>query len=85
MFVEPGSAGKASVAESSTALKGSGPSKAMVLIGPEGGWDPQEVSDAAAAGVTLVTLGSARLARGRRGCGGDCGAALHLAGSLVDL
>ena len=34
------------------------PAKATVLIGPEGGGDPQEITDAAAAGVTLVTMGA---------------------------
>lgn len=57
MFVEPGSAGRAIVRELTT-LEGQRPSNATVLIGPEGGWHPQEVSEAAAGGVTLVTLGS---------------------------
>jgi 16S rRNA (uracil1498-N3)-methyltransferase len=30
---------------------------ATVFIGPEGGWDRQEVKDALTRGVTLVTLG----------------------------
>jgi 16S rRNA (uracil1498-N3)-methyltransferase len=54
MFVEPGAA--ADVAPL-TSLEGQRPSGAMVLIGPEGGWDVQEVKDAAAAGVTLLSLG----------------------------
>jgi 16S rRNA (uracil1498-N3)-methyltransferase len=33
------------------------PAKATLLIGPEGGWATQEVSDAVAGGVTLATLG----------------------------
>jgi len=57
MFVEPGSAERGTVTDLTT-FEGQRPAKAMVLIGPEGGWDPQEVNDAAAAGVTLVTFGS---------------------------
>jgi 16S rRNA (uracil1498-N3)-methyltransferase len=33
------------------------PAKATILIGPEGGWAPQELTDAVSAGVTLVTMG----------------------------
>jgi 16S rRNA (uracil1498-N3)-methyltransferase len=54
MFVEPGASDK--VADV-TSLEGQGPSRAVVLIGPEGGWDPQEVTDAAKAGVTLLSFG----------------------------
>jgi 16S rRNA (uracil1498-N3)-methyltransferase len=54
MFVEP-SAGK-HVAHI-TSLEGQRPSDAIVLVGPEGGWDPQEVADASAAGVTLLSFG----------------------------
>ena len=53
MFVEPGAARVADVAS----LEGQRPSEAMVMIGPEGGWDPQELTDAAAAGVTLLSFG----------------------------
>ena len=28
------------------------------MVGPEGGWDPQEIADAAAAGVTLLSFGA---------------------------
>ena len=28
-----------------------------MFVGPEGGWDPREIADAAAAGVTLLTFG----------------------------
>ena len=55
MFVEPGATHQ--VADV-TALEGQRPSDAMVLIGPEGGWDTQEISDAASAGVTLLSFGS---------------------------
>ncbi len=54
MFVEPGAA--RDVADL-TSLEGQPPARAIVLVGPEGGWDPQEVADAAAAGVTLLTFG----------------------------
>jgi 16S rRNA (uracil1498-N3)-methyltransferase len=57
MFVEPGH----QVASSLSGLETRVPAKAMILIGPEGGWDPQEVSDAVAAGVTLVTFGQRTL------------------------
>ena len=54
MFVEPGA--HTHVADVAS-LEGQRPSDAVVLIGPEGGWDPQELADAAAAGVTLLSLG----------------------------
>lgn len=57
MFVEPG-AGRV---DDLTALEGKRPSEVMILIGPEGGWDPQEVEAAAAAGVKLVTFGKRTL------------------------
>jgi 16S rRNA (uracil1498-N3)-methyltransferase len=41
-----------------TSLEGQRPSDAIVLVGPEGGWDQQEVADAAAAGVTLLSFGA---------------------------
>jgi 16S rRNA (uracil1498-N3)-methyltransferase len=56
MFVEPGSAGSAVVADLRS-LEGQRPAEAVVLVGPEGGWDREEVAKAVAAGVTLVTLG----------------------------
>ena len=55
MFVEPG-AGR-HVADV-TSLEGQRPSQAMVLIGPEGGWDAQEITDAADGGVTLLSFGA---------------------------
>jgi 16S rRNA (uracil1498-N3)-methyltransferase len=33
----------------------------MIVIGPEGGWDPQEVHDASAAGMQLVSFGARTL------------------------
>jgi 16S rRNA (uracil1498-N3)-methyltransferase len=57
MFVEPGH----HVACSLSSLETRVPAKATILIGPEGGWDPQEVNDAVAAGVTLVTFGERTL------------------------
>jgi 16S rRNA (uracil1498-N3)-methyltransferase len=59
MFVEPGNA--AANVKDLQALEAHRPSDAMILIGPEGGWDPQEVDQAANAGVTLVALGSRTL------------------------
>jgi 16S rRNA (uracil1498-N3)-methyltransferase len=55
MFVEPDAA--RCVADMTT-LEGQRPAEAIVLIGPEGGWDMQELNDAANAGVTLLTFGS---------------------------
>ena len=55
MFVEPGAARHVTDV---TALEGQRPVEAMVLIGPEGGWDTQEINDAANAGVTLLSFGS---------------------------
>ncbi len=54
MFVEPGAG--ADVADV-TSLEGQRPSEAIVLVGPEGGWDPRELTDASAAGVTLLSFG----------------------------
>ena len=54
MFVEPGAGVDAAAL---TSLEGQRPSTAIVFIGPEGGWDPQEVAGAAAAGVRLVSFG----------------------------
>jgi 16S rRNA (uracil1498-N3)-methyltransferase len=54
MFVEPNA--RAEVGDL-TKLEGQRPSTAMVLIGPEGGWDAAELDAAVEAGVTLVTLG----------------------------
>lgn len=54
MFVEPEA--HHDVADI-TSLEGQRPSEAIVLVGPEGGWDPQELADAAAAGVTLLSFG----------------------------
>lgn len=54
MFVEPGAA--TAVADV-TSLEGQRPSDAIVMIGPEGGWDSQELTEAAAAGVTLLSFG----------------------------
>ncbi len=53
MFVEPGARHVAEM----TSLEGRQPPSAMVLVGPEGGWDPQEIADAGAAGVELLSFG----------------------------
>jgi len=55
MFIEPGSG--ADVADL-TSLEAQQPSEAIVVVGPEGGWDPREIADAAAAGVTLLSFGA---------------------------
>jgi 16S rRNA (uracil1498-N3)-methyltransferase len=55
MFVEPGATHN--VADMTT-LEGQRPSEATVLIGPEGGWDAREITDAANAGVTLLSFGA---------------------------
>ncbi|MEO5742590.1 MAG: 16S rRNA (uracil(1498)-N(3))-methyltransferase [Vicinamibacterales bacterium] len=54
MFVEPGAGHHV---EDLTVIEGQPPAEAIVIVGPEGGWDPQEISDAAAAGVTLLSFG----------------------------
>ena len=54
MFVEPV---RTRTWLTSRPSKGSVPPMPIVLIGPEGGWDPQELADAAAAGVTLLSFG----------------------------
>ena len=55
MFVEPGAG--VDVADV-TSLEGQQrPSEAIVLVGPEGGWDPRELADASAAGITLLSFG----------------------------
>jgi 16S rRNA (uracil1498-N3)-methyltransferase len=54
MFVEPGR--DDNIADVAT-LEGQRPSQAVVLIGPEGGWDPQEIEDAAAGGAQLLSFG----------------------------
>jgi 16S rRNA (uracil1498-N3)-methyltransferase len=52
MFVEPSGA-----PVTLHSLETRVPAKATILIGPEGGWEPREIDDAAAAGVALVTFG----------------------------
>ena len=54
MFVEPDAA---RVVADVTSLEGQRPSQAMILIGPEGGWEAREITDAANAGVTLLSFG----------------------------
>jgi 16S rRNA (uracil1498-N3)-methyltransferase len=54
MLVEPGAAD----AESMAVLRGSTrPRDAAVLVGPEGGWTPEECAAARAKGARLLTLG----------------------------
>ncbi|HUP40029.1 MAG TPA: RsmE family RNA methyltransferase [Vicinamibacterales bacterium] len=54
MCVEP--ANRRDIADMRS-LEGQRPSNAIVMVGPEGGWDPQEVANAAATGVTLLSFG----------------------------
>jgi 16S rRNA (uracil1498-N3)-methyltransferase len=54
LFVEP--AAGVDPAEL-TSLEGQRPSTVVVFVGPEGGWDRQELSDAAGAGVQLLSFG----------------------------
>ena len=56
MFVEPDGARPAAVRELQT-LEGEPPHEAVVWIGPEGGWERDEIDRAVDAGVTLVTVG----------------------------
>jgi 16S rRNA (uracil1498-N3)-methyltransferase len=55
MFVEPGAA--RAVADMTT-VEGQRTSAATIFIGPEGGWDAQEITAAETAGVTLLTFGA---------------------------
>jgi 16S rRNA (uracil1498-N3)-methyltransferase len=55
MFVEPGTG--ADVRSLASLEEEAPPSAAVVFIGPEGGWDPQEIAEAAAAGVRLFSFG----------------------------
>jgi 16S rRNA (uracil1498-N3)-methyltransferase len=65
MFVEPGSGGsvgpgfsRADVGRTVAELgRDPAPAAATILIGPEGGWSPEECTAATGAGFTLLTLG----------------------------
>jgi len=59
MFVEP-EAGRAA-RPLRDVLSGTRPAGAALLIGPEGGWAPEELNAAVADGATLVTLGTLTL------------------------
>ena len=54
MFVEPDARAEALDV---TSLEGERPATALVLVGPEGGWDSTDLDAATQAGVTLMTLG----------------------------
>ena len=55
MLVEPSAAGGA---EPVSALRAERtPADAAILVGPEGGWTPEECAAARAQGVRLITLG----------------------------
>jgi 16S rRNA (uracil1498-N3)-methyltransferase len=55
LFVEPGAWPKS---QDVASLDGQPVSDVIVFVGPEGGWDPQELAGAGEAGVTLLSLGS---------------------------
>ena len=55
MFVEPGAANDV---REMTSLEAERPSDAIVMVGPEGGWDSQEIAEASGAGVTLLSFGA---------------------------
>jgi 16S rRNA (uracil1498-N3)-methyltransferase len=55
MFVEPDN--QDATVRGMASLEGAPPRDALILIGPEGGWNPEEVRQAASAGVKLVTFG----------------------------
>ena len=54
LLVEPSAAGDA---RPPSALPAAAPESASLLVGPEGGWTPQEVAAATAAGCVPLTLG----------------------------
>lgn len=54
LFVEPGARRNS---KDVTSLEGQQTSDVIVFVGPEGGWDPQELTDAEEAGVMLLSLG----------------------------
>lgn len=58
MFVEP-AIGR-TVAELGS-LESERPEQVTIFIGPEGGWDPREATDASEDGVTLVSIGTTTL------------------------
>ena len=57
MFIEPASVGRNFSCADLRTLETRVPAKATILIGPEGGWDPEEVTDAVNGGMMLVTCG----------------------------
>ena len=72
MFVEPanqtapptssqGSVGRNFSCADLRTLETRVPAKVTILIGPEGGWDPEEVTEAVKGGVTMVTFGQRTL------------------------
>ena len=63
MFVEPKSdaVGRNFSCADLRTLETRAPAKATILIGPEGGWDPEEVTEAVKSGVMLVTFGQRTL------------------------
>lgn len=55
--------------------------RVLILIGPEGGWDPEEVAQARAAGARVVTLGP-RILRTETAGVLTAGLVLHVLGDL---
>ena len=60
MFVEPGASADASTLSEVAPTLGAAPADATIVIGPEGGWTPDEIAQGAAAG-RLLTLGARTL------------------------
>ncbi len=59
MFVEP--AASAAVSDLNAVRRRRVPASALVIVGPEGGWTPEEVSTAAGLGCMIVTMGKRTL------------------------
>ena len=58
MLVEPSAAASSPVPLTELRnLDSRPPSSTLIIVGPEGGWDPAEIASAASAGITLVTMG----------------------------
>ncbi|MDR1988702.1 MAG: 16S rRNA (uracil(1498)-N(3))-methyltransferase [Acidobacteriaceae bacterium] len=61
MLVEPSAESAAPVARLSVLRGQRVPMSVALLVGPEGGWDREEVAAAASSGITLVSLGDRTL------------------------
>ena len=58
------------------------PAKLTALVGPEGGWDDEEINEAVAAGCLAVTFGG-RVLRAETAAIVVAGLLQHLCGDLV--